>query len=71
MFDGDGRRIENGTVIFGDGVIDGGRRAELASPAGAVEIDGTGKWVTPGIIDIHSHLGDYPSPGVNRPVGRQ
>jgi imidazolonepropionase-like amidohydrolase len=37
---------------------------ELASPAGAAEVDGTGKWVTPGIIDIHSHLGDYPSPGV-------
>jgi imidazolonepropionase-like amidohydrolase len=27
-------------------------------------IDGTGKFVTPGIIDVHSHLGDYPSPGV-------
>ena len=39
------------------------RRASLAAPAGAVTIDGTGKWVTPGIIDVHSHLGDYPSPG--------
>ena len=27
-------------------------------------VDGTGKFVTPGIIDIHSHLGDYPSPSV-------
>ena len=27
-------------------------------------IDGSGKFVTPGIIDVHSHLGDYPSPGV-------
>ncbi len=64
VFDGDGKRIDGGTVIFGDGVITalGGR--DLASPAGAVEIDGTGKWVTPGIIDVHSHLGDYPSPGV-------
>jgi imidazolonepropionase-like amidohydrolase len=33
-------------------------------PAGAQVIDGTGKWVTPGIIDVHSHLGDYPAPGV-------
>ena len=24
----------------------------------------TGKWVTPGLIDVHSHLGVYPSPGV-------
>jgi imidazolonepropionase-like amidohydrolase len=38
---------------------------ELPSPAGALEIDGTGKFVSPGIIDIHSHLGDYPSPGVD------
>ena len=63
VFDGDGRRIDNGTVIFGDGVIKEIGGPELAAPAGAVEIDGTGKWVTPGIIDIHSHLGDYPSPG--------
>src|SRR3546814_7232921 len=27
--------------------------------------DGTGKYLTPGIIDIHSHLGDYPSPSVD------
>jgi imidazolonepropionase-like amidohydrolase len=32
-------------------------------PAGAYEVDGTGKFVTPGVIDVHSHLGDYPSPG--------
>jgi imidazolonepropionase-like amidohydrolase len=30
-----------------------------------MEIDGTGKFVTPGVIDVHSHLGDYPSPGVD------
>lgn len=23
-----------------------------------------GKYLTPGVIDIHSHLGDYPSPAV-------
>ena len=40
-------------------------------PPGAVEIDGPGKWVTPGIIDVHSHLGDYPSPGVRSPLRRQ
>jgi len=64
VFDGDGRRIEDGTVVFADGVIQAVGGPELASPAGALEIDGTGKWVTPGIIDVHSHLGDYPSPGV-------
>jgi hypothetical protein len=34
-------------------------------------IDGAGKWVTPGIIDIHSHLGDYPSPVGRGAPGRQ
>src|SRR5262249_29776293 len=65
VFDGDGRRYDNGTVIFADGAIQAVGGPELASPAGALEVDGTGKWVTPGIIDIHSHLGDYPSPGVS------
>src|SRR3546814_945100 len=38
--------------------------SDLAVPEGATVIDAAGKWVTPGIIDIHSHLGNYPSPGV-------
>jgi imidazolonepropionase-like amidohydrolase len=34
------------------------------APGDAVVIDGAGKYVTPGIIDVHSHLGVYPAPGV-------
>jgi imidazolonepropionase-like amidohydrolase len=63
-FTGEGQQINDATLVFGDGVIQAIGGPELASPAGAVEIDGTGKFVTPGIIDVHSHLGDYPSPGV-------
>jgi imidazolonepropionase-like amidohydrolase len=33
------------------------------APAGAIVVDGTGKVVTPGIIDSHSHLGVYAAPG--------
>ena len=65
VFDGEGRRIDDGTVVIADGTIRAVGPASFPAPAGAVEIDGTGKWVTPGIIDIHSHLGDYPSPGVS------
>jgi imidazolonepropionase-like amidohydrolase len=67
IYDGEGGRIENGSVLFADGKIAslGGAMADSAVPADANVIDGTGKWVTPGIIDIHSHLGDYPSPGVD------
>ena len=35
------------------------------APADATAIDAQGKWVTPGIIDMHSHLGVYASPGVD------
>ena len=63
IFDGEGGRINGGTVILADGVVQAVGDAGLAAPAGAIEIDGTGKFVTPGIIDVHSHLGDYPSPG--------
>ena len=63
VFDGEGGRINGGTVILADGLVQAVGGADLAVPAGAYEIDGTGKFVTPGIIDVHSHLGDYPSPG--------
>jgi len=63
VLDGEGGRIEGGTVVFADGAIQAVGGPELAVPEGAQVIDGTGKFVTPGIIDVHSHLGDYPSPG--------
>ena len=64
VFDGAGRRIDNGTVLFEGGKVVGIGGADLAVPAGYTRIDGTGKFVTPGVIDIHSHLGDYPTPSV-------
>jgi imidazolonepropionase-like amidohydrolase len=64
VFDGAGGRIENGTVLLADGKVVGVGGADLAIPANFRRVDAAGKFVTPGIIDIHSHLGDYPSPGV-------
>ncbi|MFW2852483.1 amidohydrolase [Sphingomonas sp. TX0543] len=63
VFDGEGGRIENGAVLFADGKIVAIGQT-LDAPANARVIDGQGKWITPGVIDIHSHLGDYPSPGI-------
>ena len=61
---GTGERIDGAGVLFEDGVITG--VGDYLSPPGYVErIDATGMWVTPGIIDVHSHLGDYPAPGVD------
>jgi imidazolonepropionase-like amidohydrolase len=64
VYDGAGGRIDGGTVLFAEGKVVGVGGADLAIPAGYTRVDGTGKFVTPGIIDIHSHLGDYPSPSV-------
>lgn len=59
-----GPLLENASVLMRDGRIAAVGTA-VQVPAGAVEIDGTGRWVTPGIIDTHSHLGVYPAPGVD------
>jgi len=55
--------IERGSVLLRDGRI-AGVGANVDAPAEAVVIDAAGKWVTPGIIDTHSHLGVYPAPGI-------
>jgi imidazolonepropionase-like amidohydrolase len=63
ILDGEGGRIENGSIVLADGKVQAVGGPELALPEGAFVIDAQGRYVTPGIIDIHSHLGDYPSPG--------
>ena len=64
IFTGTGEKIDNGTVLLRDGKIES-VGANVTVPAGYTVIDAKGKWVTPGIIDAHSHLGVYPQPGVN------
>ncbi len=35
----------------------------VTAPSDAIVVDGTGKFVTPGLIDTHSHIGVYSAPG--------
>ena len=62
ILDGLGGTLEDATIL-----MDGGKIMAVGTgisiPGGATVIDGKGKWITPGIIDNHSHLGVYPSPG--------
>ncbi len=61
---GTGTRLEDADVLLRDGLIVA-IGTGLDVPADAQRVDASGKWVTPGIIDIHSHLGVYASPGAS------
>ena len=58
-----GPTIRNGMIAIADGKIVA-VGPSVTVPAGATVIDGGGKYVTPGLIDTHSHLGVYAAPGV-------
>lgn len=59
---GTGERIENADVLVIDGKIN--QVGTSLSVPNVETINAKGKWITPGIIDVHSHLGVYPSPSV-------
>ncbi len=65
IFDGEGQKIDNGTIFMRDGFITEVSSGAASIPEGTLVIDGKGKFVTPGIIDVHSHLGVYASPSVD------
>ena len=49
--------IENGTIVFANGVITAIGGSDVAVPAGAQRVDATGKHIYPGLIDGHSAMG--------------
>lgn len=59
-----GQILQGGYVLIADGQIKAVSDKPLEAPEGAVVVDASGKFITPGIIDTHSHLGVYPVPGV-------
>jgi imidazolonepropionase-like amidohydrolase len=58
-----GQVIAGGEVLMVDGKI-AAVGQHVTAPAGVRVVDATGRYVTPGVIDTHSHLGVYASPGV-------
>ena len=60
---GTGERLDNADVV-----MDGGKIIAVGPglDAGSMTVvDASGMWITPGVIDAHSHLGVYASPQVD------
>ncbi len=63
IFTGTGSEIADGVILLRDGKIEAvGEKLDV--PQGYTVIDAHGEWVTPGLIDVHSHLGVYAVPEV-------
>lgn len=60
---GGGARLDDADLLLADGKIAGIGR-NLDAPPQALVIDAKGRWITPGIIDPHSHLGGMSSPHI-------
>lgn len=60
---GTGERLDDASLLLADGKI--AFVGEGEAPVDVTTIDASGRWVTPGLIDVHSHLGVYASPAVN------
>lgn len=60
VLDGKGQRLEQTDVLMRDGkIIAVGQNLEAG---GAHVVDAKGRWMTPGIIDVHSHNGTFSMP---------
>jgi imidazolonepropionase-like amidohydrolase len=57
-----GPELKKASIVFQDGRIKA-VGPDVTPPSNATVVDGSGKYVTPGIIDAHSHLGVYSAPG--------
>ena len=60
---GNGDEILKGSILISSNKIKAIGK-NLLRPKGSKLINAEGKWVTPGIIDIHSHMGVYPAPSL-------
>lgn len=59
-----GGSFPRGHILLDKGRIRSVGEGPGAAPDGATVIDAQGRFVTPGLIDSHSHLGVYPLPSV-------
>ncbi|HEX4242013.1 MAG TPA: amidohydrolase [Steroidobacteraceae bacterium] len=61
---GTGTRLDHADVLLVDGLVKAVGPG-LSAPGNAWIIDAAGRWVTPGIIDVHSHMGVAAAPNTS------
>ena len=64
IYDGEGNEFFGYDILIVNGKIEAIGLNLLSKANNTVEYDLSGMWVTPGIIDLHSHMGVYSAPGV-------
>ena len=64
ILDGTGKSFKNTDLIIESGKIKA-IGSDLSNPETHQIVDGSNLWVTPGLIDVHSHMGVYPAPGTS------
>ncbi|WP_420441861.1 amidohydrolase family protein [Candidatus Palauibacter sp.] len=66
VFDGTGAVHEDATVLVRNDRVEGiGPAGQIEIPAGAERIDATGKFLTPGFIDLHFHYSPGPHASID------
>jgi imidazolonepropionase-like amidohydrolase len=70
LLTGTGTRIDSGSLLLAEGRVEAISEGPISSRSNRADLDSArvvdaeGRWVTPGLIDVHSHLGVFASPGV-------
>ncbi len=60
ILDGVGNRLK-GSVLLRQGKI-AAVGPNIQAPESTIRIEAEGRWITPGLVDVHSHLGDFAAP---------
>ena len=63
VFTVSGDTLDSGTILIDNGkIVAVGPAYQIPIPVGAEILDATGKWVTPGLIDAHTHISCFGEP---------
>jgi len=61
ILDGAGKRLDHADLLIRNGKV-AAIGHQLDHPADAETVDAHGRWITPGLIDVHSHFGTFALP---------